>query len=135
MPARPGSHLDQPPDQASGRADTAVTDAERLVLGAVGAALEIGELDRACRGVAQAIDGQGLAALQLEPGLEREQYKQRRQIAGQQMVRGVEIFDQGGDRQPAPHPDEVERLERRMFVPDPSTLADHRLDSLGGAMQ
>jgi hypothetical protein len=51
------------------------------------------------------------------------------------MVRGVEIFDQGEDRQLAPHPDGVERLERRMLVPDPSTLADHRLDSLGGAMQ
>ena len=69
------------------------------------------------------------------PVSSREQDKKRRHIADQQMMPGVEILDQGGDRQLAPHPDEVERLERWMRASDASMLADHRLDSLGGAMQ
>jgi hypothetical protein len=73
------------------------------VLGASGAAFQIRDLDRAAGSVAQAVDGQSLAALDLQAGLEREQDEERHDVGGGQMMEAVQVLAElGAGHRPPP---------------------------------
>lgn len=65
--------LDQLADQTARCPDSAVTDANVLVLSAAGTPLDVGNLDRAGSGVLKAVDRQPLAAFELQAGLQRQE--------------------------------------------------------------
>jgi hypothetical protein len=82
MRPRLGRVCDDAPDQAARRGRGAVAHPDGLVFGAMRAKLGVGDLHRSARGVAQAIDGERLAALEFKPGLQRKQDQQRHDIGG-----------------------------------------------------
>src|SRR5579864_1768980 len=133
MVASGGRHLDDATDQTAGRADASVADLDRLVLGAAGAALEVGDIHDAGGRITQAIDRERLAALDLQARLQRKQHEERRDICRGQIVAAVHILDEARHRQVAPQPHEVERFERRMVVADPAMLRDEAVNRRGDA--
>ena len=56
------------------------------------AKLDIGDVHGSARGIAQAIDGERLAALKLKPGLQREQDKQRHDIGRREVMGRMEPY-------------------------------------------
>ena len=63
------SHLDQLADQSARRTEAAITNSQTLLLGTTRATLYVADLDRPGLWTLQTIDGQRLAAFDLEPCL------------------------------------------------------------------